>query len=389
MTTHDDESTGLALSSDESQLQASVERFIANEYTFEHYRATVREGGFNKAFWRQVADLGLVAACFPEDWEGYAQSGTEPFLVLEQFGHGLVVEPLVSGVLAPAAVLVAAGERERFASLFSDMMTGERLLALAWAEPNRRFDLTPETVKATQAGGGWQLDGEKSTVLAAPHADSLLVSAATADGPAMFLVPKDADGVELVTHRNIDGQGAADIHFRQVAVGSDALVGKPGEGEALMRAGMNMGAAMTCAEAVGAMDAALKLTVDYTQTRKQFGQAIASFQAIQHRLANMAIELEYARAMLQLLATGLFRGSESDRSAFVSGIRAKIMGCARFVVSDAVQLHGGIGVTDEAAISHYFRKVTALDLAWGDSRYHLERYRTERKAGTELMASLY
>lgn len=389
MSENDTELSGLALTSDESQLQASVERFVTNEYPFDHYRQTVGQHGFGREFWQQVADLGLIAACFPEAWQGYAQSGKEPFLILEQFGRGLVVEPLVSGVLAPAAVLVASGERERFNHLFTGMMEGKQLLALAWAEPGRRFDPDPVTVSASKTPQGWRLSGEKSTVLAAPLADFLLVSASTPDGASMFLVPKDTAGIELVGYRTVDGQSAADIRFNDVSVDNDALVGEASKGVAMLRAGLDQGAALTCAEAVGAMSAALDLTVDYTQTRKQFGQAVASFQAIQHRLANMAIELEYSRAMLQLLASGFDRVADVERGVFVSGIRAKILGCARYVVSDAVQLHGGIGVTDEASISHYFRKVTALDLVWGDARQHLERYRSQRPADHDLLAALY
>ncbi len=390
MNSHDTEASGLALTSDESQLQASVERFVSKEYPFEHYRLTVNERhGMDRDFWRQVADLGLIGACFPEDWQGYAQSGKEPFLILEQFGHGLVVEPLVSGVLAPAAVLAASRERERFDDLFAGMMKGEQLLALAWTEPGRRFDPSPVAVSASKTAGGWRLSGRKSTVLAAPLADSLLVSAATPEGPSVFLIPKEAGGIELVEYRIIDGQSAADIRFNSVDTDSEALVGNAGEGLAMVQAGLDRAAALTCAEAVGAMSAALELIVDYTQTRKQFGQAVSSFQAIQHRLANMAIELEYARAMLQLLSSGIDRLPEGERGTFISGIRSKILGCARYVVRDAVQLHGGIGVTDEAAISHYFRKVTALDLAWGDARQHLERYRSKRPKGYDLVGALY
>jgi alkylation response protein AidB-like acyl-CoA dehydrogenase len=389
MIDNDTDLSGLALTSDESQLQASVERFVTNEYPFDHYRQTVGQNGFGREFWQQVADLGLIAACFPEAWQGYAQSGKEPFLILEQFGRGLVVEPLVSGVLAPAAVLVASGERERFDHLFTGMMEGKQLLALAWVEPGRRFDPTPVKVSASKTPQGWRLSGEKSTVLAAPLADLLLVSASTPDGASMFLVPKEATGIELVEHQTVDGQIAADIRFDDVNVDSDALVGDAGSGVTMLRVGLDQGAALTCAEAVGAMSAALELTVEYTQTRKQFGQVIASFQAIQHRLANMAIELEYSRAMLQLLASGFDRVPDVDRGVFVSGIRAKILGCARYVVSDAVQLHGGIGVTDEASISHFFRKVTALDLSWGDARQHLERYRSQRPANHDLLAALY
>lgn len=387
---NDTHTSGLALTEDDFQLQASVERFVSREYPFEHYRRTVREHqSMDRSFWRQVADLGLIGACFSEDWQGYAQSGKEPFLILEQFGRGLVVEPLVSGVLAPGAVLAASGERERFTDVFAGLMGGERLLALAWAEPGQRFDSSPVSVRASKTGGGWRLSGRKSTVLAAPIADTLLVSAATEGGPSIFMVPKDTAGIALVEYQTVDGQRAADIDFSDVDVDSDSLVGIAGGGLTMMQYGLDQAAALTCAEAVGAMSAALELTVDYTQTRKQFGQAIASFQAIQHRLANMAIELEYSRAMLQLLSSGMDRLPRSGRGAFISGIRSKILGCARYLVSEAVQLHGGIGVTDEAPISHYFRKVTALDLAWGDARRHLERYRSARPADYDLVAALY
>lgn len=389
MTSQDMMAVSLGLNSDDAQLKATAERFIAREYPLEQYRASVSAGGFNQTFWKQAADLGLIGACVPEALGGYALSDNEPALVLEQFGRGLVAEPLVSAVLAPVALLAASGETERFAPLISDLVSGDLLLALAWAEPGRRFDLAPVALRATTNGNGWKLDGSKATVLAAPLANLLLVSASTPQGPAIFLVPQDAAGVELTPCRTIDGQSAADVRLHQVVLTAEALVGQPGEGENLLRAAFEHGAAMSCAEAIGVMDAALALTVDYTRTRKQFGQTIASFQAIQHRLANMSIELEYARSLLTLLSAGLSQATPGERTVLVSGVRAKVLASARQLVSEAVQLHGGIGVTDEASISHYFRKVVALDLAWGDSRYHLEHYRRQRPAESDLVGLLY
>lgn len=264
------------------------------------------------------------------------------------------------------------------------MLEGETVLALAWAEPGRRFDLEPTSVQATSTSAGWRLNGRKSTVIAAPVADQLIVSAATSQGPTLFLVPSDAKGLRLTQYRLIDGQRAADVVFGDVEVDGGAIVGTAGEGLAPLNAALDCGAAGACADAIGAMGAALALTAEYVQTRKQFGQAIGSFQVIQHRLAKMAMELEYAKSLLPLLGARL--QCEPDlRSRTVSAVRVKISSAARYVVADAVQLHGGIGVTEEAAVSHYFRRVTAHDLAWGGSRYHLERYRAGRQPGRDLL----
>lgn len=375
----------LGLSGDELQLQASVERLIQKEYGFERRRAGLAAGGFDPAFWQQIADLGWLGACFPEALGGYAQSANEALIILEQFGRGLVLEPLLGAVLVPCAALLAAEDNDRHGELLTQIMAGERLLALAWTEPGRRYGVEPLHLRATPCTGGWRLQGKKAAVLNAPQADSLIVSAATDQGPALFLVPGRSDGLSLNPHSMIDGQPAADLAFNDVQVGEPALIAGPATAGAALAAALDWGAAGACAEALGAMNAALDMTVEYAKTRQQFGQPIAGFQVVQHRLAAMAIELEYCQSLLPLLCAHL-DGQSKQRSATISAIRARITSGARRVVADAVQLHGGIGVTDEAAISHYFRRVTALELAWGGSRLHLERYRRRRAQHDLLLA---
>ncbi len=368
----------LGLGEDELQFKASVERLLARDYGVERRRVALANGGFDPDFWQQLAELGWLGACFPEPLGGYGQSANEALILLEQFGRALVLEPLLGAVLVPGAALLAGGRADAHGALIDGLIAGERRLALAWSEQGRRGARRPRLTSAVRDQRGWCVNGVKQTVLNAPLADTLLVSAIAGEDSVLLLVPHDAPGVSLIEYTTIDGQPAADLRFTNVVLPDDALAAGPERCERAMDAAMNWGAAGACAEALGAMDAALELTLEYTGTRQQFGQKLSGFQVIQHRLAAMATELEYSQALLPLLAAHL-DGNGADRSAQIAGIRARIVGSARCVVADAVQLHGGIGVTDEAAISHYFRRVTALEQAWGSARQNLERYRQGRQ----------
>ncbi|PHS64650.1 acyl-CoA dehydrogenase family protein [Alloalcanivorax xenomutans] len=368
----------LGLSDDERQLQDSIERFIDHEYDLMRRRAALAEGGDDPALWRQIAELGWLGACLPETDGGYAQSPKEALILLEQFGRGPVLAPVLDAMVVPSAILRAAGQGEREAGLLMAMMSGERRLALAWAEPGRRYDLRPVTTQARHDGDQWRLQGAKATVLGAPQADTLLVSAAAEQGPVLMRVPADAPGLSMTSYLTIGGQPAADLFFADVRVTDDALVASTESAGAALQAGWDWGVAGACAEALGAMRAALTLTLEYVDTREQFSQRLSQFQVIQHRLAAMALELEYSQALLPLLTAHLDQRGERS-SAVIAGVRSRISAAARMVTADAVQLHGGIGVTDEAAVSHYFRHVVALDQAWGGHRFHLQRYRQQRR----------
>lgn len=376
----------MTLSEDVRQLAASVERMLTREYNLGRRRRTIgQDSAMDRTFWRSVGELGWFSACVPDKVGGYAETPAGAFALLEQFGRAMVVEPLLSGFIVPVAAVTAA-EGEGAARRIQKVASGEEVWALAWDELHDDLDGGQQSVVARRVGSEWRITGRKSAVLAAPLADTLIVSAATEEGPALFAVAP-GPGVQLETWSTIGGELAANLILDDVLVPGESLIGDCGDGTKAIRTALDWGAAGACAEAIGAMGAALAATLEYVRTRKQFGQVIGDFQVVQHRLAAMAIELEYARSLLPLLAKLLSGEADAWRQGRISAVRSKIVVAARRVASDAVQLHGGIGVTDEAAISHHFRRIVSLELAWGDARWHLDRYRQTREIGTDLLAA--
>lgn len=375
----------LTLTNEQRLLCDSADRLIAAEYPLERSRRIADETGFDRAFWRRMAEMGWLGACLPETVGGYAASAQEPLILMGAMGRGLVVEPLLHGLIAPAQAIFAAAP-DRAEALLAPAIAGEEVLALAWAEAERRYDLAPAATRAERDGAGWRLSGRKMAVVAAPEAGRLVVSAQVEGGTALFLVAGDAAGMTAMEHRMIDGQAAADLLFADLRLPEEALLAGPDTAPAALEAAFDHGAAGACAAAVGCMEAVLGLTLDYARTRQQFGRRISEFQVVQHRLAAMSVELEYARSMLLLLVARLDGPADARRLA-VSAARAKIGPAARHVVAEGIQLHGGIGVTDDLAVSHHFRKVQALEYAFGDTRWHLERYRVNRKRGYDLVAA--
>lgn len=371
---------------EQRQLADTAARLLAAEYPFKRARRVGDElGGFDREFWARMSEMGWIGACLPEAAGGYAESAEEPLILMRALGRGLVVEPMLAGVIAPARAILAAAP-DRAEALLAPLIAGDGPMALAWAEAGRRYDLSPAATRAERAGAGWRLSGRKLAVVAAPQALSIVVSAATPDGDALFLVPRDAPGLSMAEHRMIDGQSAAELVFENVALDADALLGAPGEGLAALEAGFDWGAAGACAMALGSIDAVLDMTLAYARDRRQFDKTLAEFQVVQHRLAAMAVEAEYARSMAPLLAAQM-DGEAKARRLAVSACRVKIGAAARLITGEGVQLHGGIGMTDELAVSHHFRKALALDHAFGDQRWHFERYRRGRGAGADLLAA--
>jgi alkylation response protein AidB-like acyl-CoA dehydrogenase len=374
----------MQLGEDDAQFKASVERMLEREYGFERHRAiSEKEGGIDRKLWKTMAELGWFAACLPENAGGISTSANGALILLEQCGKHLVVEPVIGGFLAPAAVVVGA-DADAAEQMLAGLVAGEEVWALAWCEPERRFEAEPKAVSAVREGTDWCLSGRKIVVQAAPIAEKIIVSAATSEGPTLFVLTKESLA-GLSSFRTIDGQNAGEFDLEGVLVPATAVLGKSGQAMQALQRGLDWAAAGACAEAVGSMQAALDLTIAYDQTRKQFGQTLASFQVVQHRLAAMAIEVEYARSLLPFLAMHL-SGDGPKRSAAVSAAHWKILSAARKVAFDAVQLHGGIGVTHEAEISHHFRRITALGLAWGSTSFHLDRYRRSRQPSSDLLA---
>lgn len=363
------------------QLADALKRWIARDYGFEARRAIVAsERGISDAAWAQIAELGLTALPLPEAHGGFDGGAVDMFVVMQELGRGLVVEPYFATVLG-AEFLKRGGTH---GALLERVAGGGLTLACALGERQSRHELRDIATRALPDGGGWLLRGEKKVVLHGAQAGMLVVSSRTGgaqrdqDGITLFAVPADAPGLQLTGYRTLDGQRAADVRLDGVCVGPGDVIGAPGAGWAILEAVADYGAGLLCAEAVGAMDALFAATLDYLKTRQQFGVPIGKFQALQHRMADMYIHLEQARSMALLAAVRLDNardgGGDEERRRAVSAAKYRVGLAARFVGQQAVQLHGGMGVTDELPAAHWFKRLSTIELTLGDSSHHLARF---------------
>jgi alkylation response protein AidB-like acyl-CoA dehydrogenase len=349
---------------DQEQLRDAVRKWVDRSYTFERRQGIAKAGGFDRAAYGELAELGLTGLYVAEEHGGMGIGPVEAMVVLEELGRGIVLEPLgqtlvASGVLggyAPAALQ---------SQWLPRIASGEALVVLAQQERKARYRLDACEATATQAGGGWKLSGDKSIVPAGDQADAFLVPARAGGKIALFLVERQAQGVATRGYPTLDEARAAELGLRDAA----ATLVTP-DGLAALEHAVDIGIACTCAEAVGVIDKTMQLTAEYLNTRKQFGVTLATFQALRHRMADMKMQQELARSMSYYASLKLNAPAEERRRAMA---RAKYqLGVAmRFVGQNSVQLHGGIGVTDEYVGSHYFRKLTQLELAFGDTLHHL------------------
>jgi len=365
---------------EQQQLADALKRWIARDYDFENRRAIVAsETGVSSAVWSTLVELGLTALPVPEAQGGFDGGPVDLFAVMQELGRGLVVEPYFATVLGAEFLKLGGAhthELERVA-------TGELKLACALGERQSRHDLRDIVTRATVDGDGWILSGEKKVVLHGAQAGMLVVSSRSGggqrdeDGISLFLVPADAPGLRIVDYRMLDGQRGADAIFDGVRVTPAQLIGAAGQGWNILEPAADYGAGLLCFEAVGAMDALFGATLDYLKTRQQFGVPIGKFQALQHRMADMYIHLEQARSMALLAAVKLDAagadGADERRKA-VAAAKYRVGQAARFVGQQAVQLHGGMGVTDELPAAHYFKRLTTIELTLGDSDHHLARF---------------
>jgi alkylation response protein AidB-like acyl-CoA dehydrogenase len=364
----------------EEQLQPAdaLKRWIARDYGFEARRAIVESaGGTSEQAWATLAELGLTALPVPEAQGGFAGDAVDMLVVMQELGRGLVVEPYFATVLGAEFLKLGGGHD----ALLEQVAVGELKLACALGERQSRHDMRDIATRAERDdGAGWRLSGEKKVVLHGAQAGVLVVSARSGggqrdeEGISLFAVPVDAEGVRITGYRMLDGQRAADVRFDGVRVGPDAAIGQPEAGWAVLEAALDYGAGLLCAEAVGAMDALFAATLDYLKTRQQFGVPIGKFQALQHRMADMYIHLEQARSMALLAAVRLRSGNAAERRQAVSAAKYRVGQAARFVGQQAVQLHGGMGVTDELPAAHYFKRLSTIELSMGDADHHLARF---------------
>jgi pimeloyl-CoA dehydrogenase small subunit len=368
------------LSEEQRLLKESVEGLLGDSYDFDARKKYMKEkGGWSRSVWGKFAEQGLLGLPFAEDDGGFGAGAVETMIVMEALGKSLVIEPYLATVVIGGGFLRHGGSAEQKAAHIGGIIDGSKTFALAQLEKNSRYDLGDVTASAKKKSGGWVIDGEKFVVLNGEAADTLIVTARTkggqrdAGGVGVFLVPGNAKGVAKKGYPTQDGMHAADITFTGVEVGGDAVIGEPENGLPLIERVVDEARTALCAEAVGLMDESLKETVEYLKTRKQFGVPIGSFQTLQHRAADMFVAVEQARSMSMFATMAADFDSAKERSTAVAAAKVQVGKSAKFVGQQSIQLHGGIGMTMEAKIGHYFKRLTMIENTFGDTDYHLRR----------------
>ncbi|WP_419900053.1 acyl-CoA dehydrogenase family protein [Roseomonas sp. USHLN139] len=367
------------LTEDQRLLKDSVDRLIQDNYgDFEkrrHHQADAR--GYSTALWAKYAELGLLGLPFPEEQGGFGGSAVDTMNVMETFGRGLVLEPYLATVVLGGGFLRAGGSAAQQQALIPGIVDGSTTLAFAQIEAQSRYDLFDVATTARRVGSSWLLNGAKSLVLHGDSADHLIVSARTAgnrrdrDGISLFVVPAKAAGVSRRGYATQDDLRAAEIAFDSVLLPQDALLGEAGAGLPLMERVVDAALAALCAEAVGAMGALHELTLDYLKQRKQFNTTIGSFQAVQHRAADMLVALEQARSMAMYAAMMAEHPDAATRRPAIAAAKALVNRSAELIGKEAIQLHGGIAMTMEYKAGHYFKRLTMLGSQFGETDQHL------------------
>ncbi len=365
---------------EQTLLRNSVQRFVQDRYDFETRKAIVAsDEGWRLDYWQQFAELGLLAAPFDEEHGGFGGSALDTMIVMEEFGRGLVVEPYLPTVVIGGSALRHGATSAQKAEFIPQIISGELVIAFAFAEPQGRFNLADLKTTARRSRTGFVLSGQKAVVLGGPWANKLLVSARTAGGQrdalgvTLFLVDKDAKGVTTRDYPTVDGSRASEVTFENVEVSSDMVIGTIDRGLPLLERIVDEGIAALTAEAVGCMKMLTDTTVAYSKTRKQFGVAIGKFQVLQHRMVDMYMNYEQSVSMMYMVTLNL--DAEDDvRKRAASSAKVHIGKAGRFVGQEAVQIHGGMGVTNELNVGHYFKRLTTINTQFGNVDYHMRRY---------------
>jgi alkylation response protein AidB-like acyl-CoA dehydrogenase len=365
-------------SNEQIALQETLQRFIGRDYGFERRRELARSTlGFSAEAWAQYAELGLLSLPFPEEFGGLGGNAVDIMLVMGLVGRGLLLEPFLSTIVMCGGLIRDAASESLKRMMLPRIGAGELKVALACYEAAGRYDLSQVACTAVPSGGGWRLSGQKTVVLDASSADYFLVSARSGgyagerQGISLFLVARETKGLTLFSYPTQSGGRAADVRLEDVALDANALIGAPEGGLAIVERAVDRGIAALCAEAVGIIAALNEATLNYLKTRKQFGVPIGKFQALQHRMADMFIASEQARSMAIIAAVYADSEDAAERRRAVSGAKAYIGQAARLVGQEAVQMHGAMGVVDDLIVSHYFKRLTVIDLSLGDVDFHL------------------
>lgn len=370
----------LSLSEEQRLLGDAANRFAAGRYSFEARHAILQSTeGFSREIWREFADLGWLGLNIPEEFGGLGAGAVETGVVMEALGRALAVEPYLATAVVSASLIANLGSQQQKAGLLPSIGEGKSLLAFAHTEPQAGYALQDVSTVATRSGDGWRITGRKDVVLGGPWADTLLVSARIAgnrhdrSGIGVFIVPAKSAGVTATSFQTLDGARASNIAFDDVAVSADALLGGSEDALPAIEATVDRAIAAMASEALGCMQALLETTIAYTKTRIQFGKPLAANQVLQHRMAAMAVKIEEARASA-LNATLMLDADPLSRARAAAGAKVKVGRAGRFVGEQAVQLHGGMGVTEELNVGVYLKRLMAIEIIFGSPDFHLQRH---------------
>jgi pimeloyl-CoA dehydrogenase small subunit len=374
------------LTEEQRLLRDSIGRLLADHYAFDMRRAYLSDpDGWSRALWAQYAELGLLGLPFAESYGGFGGGPIEVMLVMEAFGRVLALEPYLATVVLGGTALRLAGSEAQKSAILPQIAEGKLILAFAHGERQARYDLSDVLTTAKPKAGGWVLDGAKSVVLHGDCAQLLIMSARTtgerddSDGITLFLVNAAANGVARRSYPMRDGTRAAEISMNDVEIGADAVLGEAGAAFPVIERVVEAGIAATAAEAVGAMEAMQALTLEYLKTREQFGRPIGQNQVLQHRATEMLMALEQGRSMAMLAAMMVEEPDAAERAHNIAMAKVGVGQASKFVAQNAIQLHGGIGMTEEYAAGHYFRRCMVIEHLFGDTAHHLSRLADEVK----------
>ena len=368
------------LNDEQRMMKESLDRTLADRYGFKQRETYAKTSeGFSRELWATYAELGLLALPFSEDDGGFGGGPQETMIVMESLGTKLALEPYIASIVLAGGLLRHAGSPEQKERYIGALADGSKTASFAHSELGSRYTLSDVSTTATKDGDGWVLNGSKGLVLQGDSADTIIVSArvsggrADRDGLGLFIISGEAPGVVRHGYETQDGQHAAEITLTNVKVGAGDVLGEPGKAYPVISRVVDEATAAVCAEAVGAMDALTKLTVDYLKTRKQFGVTIGSFQVLQHRAADMLIATEQAKSMTMYATMMAGSDDAAEREKAVSAAKIQVAKSGRTVGQEATQLHGGIGMTMEYEGGHYFKRLTMIASMFGDADYHLRR----------------
>ena len=365
---------------EQSLIQDQVDQFVQKEYDWETRQSLSNsELGFGEDNWKKFAELGWLGISVSEDSGGFGGSAIESMLIMEAFGKGLVVEPFLETVIMAGGLIDDYGSNKQKSSFLEPAIAGEMHLALAYAEPQSRFNLSDVVTEAKADGDNFIINGYKSVVMNGPSADQIIVSARTSgtqldeNGISLFIIDANASGLDKTNYKTVDGRRASDLTFENVSVSKENLIGDQDKGFDILDSAIDKAILAISAEAVGAMEVLYKTTVEYTKTREQFGTAIGKFQVLQHRMVDMFMEYEQCKSLLYM-ATMKHEEKAEDAKKAISGLKYQVGKAGKFIGQQAVQLHGGMGVTDELNVGHYFKRLTTVGTIFGNTDYHLKKY---------------